>query len=90
MARNRDKDDKICAKLYTLVNVDDCLEWNPSLPRKQSACHHGQWCNEVGVIDLVGLSFSPVSSDVRSTTQLLGFVQHLADFSEGQSAIPIG
>ncbi|GFW80822.1 hypothetical protein TNCV_3779021 [Trichonephila clavipes] len=44
--------------------------------------HLSSWkvVNEVGAIGLVGPSFPPASSDVRSASQLLGFVQRIDRF----------
>ncbi|GFX40284.1 hypothetical protein TNCV_4319171 [Trichonephila clavipes] len=53
---------------------------DPSLLYTQSAYHHVQWCNEVGVISPVYPSFPPTSRDDRSTSQLFGFVQHADQF----------
>ncbi|GFW69872.1 hypothetical protein TNCV_1403251 [Trichonephila clavipes] len=43
-------------------------------------CHHGQWCNEVDAIGPVDPSFPLASSDDRSASMLLGFVQHVDRF----------
>ncbi|GFX86393.1 hypothetical protein TNCV_2562821 [Trichonephila clavipes] len=58
---------------------------DPSLPWAQSTCHRGQWCNEVGVIGLLSLSFPRASSDDRSasTHSYLVSSDTLTDFSEG-------
>ncbi|GFY15644.1 hypothetical protein TNCV_1282921 [Trichonephila clavipes] len=44
-----------------------------------SACHHGKRHNEVG-LGSVDPSLPPVSSDDRSTPQLLDFIQHVDRF----------
>ncbi|GFX10186.1 hypothetical protein TNCV_1865841 [Trichonephila clavipes] len=52
----------------------------PLLPCAQSACHHRQWRNDVGAIGPSGPSFSPASSNDRSASQLLDFIQHIDRF----------
>ncbi|GFV09304.1 hypothetical protein TNCV_565511 [Trichonephila clavipes] len=61
---------------------------DPSLSCAQSACHHGQWCNQVSAIGLPSVRrFSPVCSDGRSTSQLLGFIQVLISLKDNLQAL---
>ncbi|GFV71301.1 hypothetical protein TNCV_5032401 [Trichonephila clavipes] len=53
---------------------------DPLQPCSQFTCHHGQWCNEVGVMVPIVPLYPSASSADRFALQSLGFVLHVDRF----------